>query len=67
MEQIIAEQPRRRILVVDDSIATCTLEKHILEAVGYDVTLATDGEEAWRIIASGEVPDLVVSAWFPIL
>jgi two-component system chemotaxis sensor kinase CheA len=34
------------ILVVDDSITTRTLEKNILEAAGYQVTLATDGAEA---------------------
>lgn len=34
------------ILVVDDSITTRTLEKNILEAAGYRVVLATDGQEA---------------------
>ncbi len=34
------------VLVVDDSITTRTLEKNILEAAGYQVTLATDGAEA---------------------
>lgn len=37
---------RKRILVVDDSITTRTLEKSILEAVGYEVEVATDGEDA---------------------
>jgi two-component system, chemotaxis family, sensor kinase CheA len=51
---------RRRILVVDDSLTTRTLEKNILEAAGYRVTLATDGQEALAAMA-GEVPDLVIS------
>jgi two-component system chemotaxis sensor kinase CheA len=34
------------ILVADDSITTRTLEKNILEAAGYRVCLATDGQEA---------------------
>ncbi len=34
------------ILVADDSITTRTLEKNILEAAGYKVCLATDGQEA---------------------
>lgn len=34
------------ILVVDDSITTRTLEKNILEAAGYRVALATNGQEA---------------------
>ncbi|MEJ2211811.1 MAG: response regulator, partial [Anaerolineae bacterium] len=52
---------RRRILVVDDSITTRTLEKNILEAAGYDVALATDGREALSLIASQGLPDIVVS------
>ncbi len=52
---------RRRILVVDDSITTRTLEKNILEAEGYDVQLATDGEEALSAIRREGLPDLIVS------
>jgi two-component system chemotaxis sensor kinase CheA len=54
-------RPRRRILVVDDSITTRTLEKNILEAAGYLVELATDGLEALSVISTGGVPDLIVS------
>lgn len=35
-----------RVLVVDDSLTTRTLQKNILEAAGYAVTLAVDGIEA---------------------
>ncbi len=35
-----------RVLVVDDSITTRTLERHILERAGYLVELARDGVEA---------------------
>jgi two-component system chemotaxis sensor kinase CheA len=35
-----------RILVVDDSITTRTIEKNILERAGYEVTAAVNGEEA---------------------
>ncbi|HEX5749995.1 MAG TPA: response regulator [Archangium sp.] len=38
--------PRRRILVVDDSPLTRELIGSLLEAVGYDVVMATDGMEA---------------------
>ena len=49
-----------RILVVDDSITTRTLEQSILEAAGYGVVTAPDGEQGWRILQ--EQPcDLVVS------
>lgn len=52
---------RRRILIVDDSITTRTLEKNILEAAGYSIQLATDGQEALNAIAASGLPDLVIS------
>jgi two-component system chemotaxis sensor kinase CheA len=48
-------------LVVDDSITTRTLEKNILEAAGYEVKLATDGEQALTAMVTDGLPDLVVS------
>jgi two-component system chemotaxis sensor kinase CheA len=53
-------RPSRRILIVDDSITTRTLEKNILEAAGYTIQIATDGLEALSAMAAG-VPDLVIS------
>jgi two-component system chemotaxis sensor kinase CheA len=54
-------RPQRRILVVDDSITTRTLEKNILEAAGYHVRIAMDGLEALNTVATGELPDLIIS------
>ncbi|MCJ7435573.1 MAG: chemotaxis protein CheW, partial [Anaerolineales bacterium] len=54
-------RPMRRILVVDDSITTRTLEKNILEAAGYNVELATDGQEALNMVSAGSQPDLIIS------
>lgn len=51
---------RKRLLVVDDSATIRTLVKSILEAAGYDVMIATDGEEAWQLLLQAGV-DLVVS------
>jgi two-component system chemotaxis sensor kinase CheA len=55
------EKQHKTILVVDDSITTRTLEKNILEAAGYQVKLATDGEEALAVLVSSGLPDLIVS------
>lgn len=60
--------PRRlRVLVVDDSITTRTLEKNILETAGFEVTVAIDGLEGWMrlneadydvVIADVEMPNM---------
>jgi len=51
-----------RILVVDDSITTRTMEKNILETHGYEVTIAISGPDALGKIAATEHDfDLVVS------
>ena len=49
-----------RILVVDDSITSRTLEQSVLAAAGYDVVTAVDGAEGWRTIERQEIA-LVVS------
>jgi len=50
----------KSLLVVDDSATIRTLEKSILEAAGYRVTLAADGAEAWDLLQN-EKFDVVVS------
>jgi two-component system chemotaxis sensor kinase CheA len=55
------EKKQRHILIVDDSITTRTLEKNILEAAGYAIRLATDGQEALSTIAADGIPDLIVA------
>lgn len=49
-----------RILVVDDSITTRTLQKNILEAASYEILTATHGVEALDLLSTQEV-DLVIS------
>jgi DNA-binding response OmpR family regulator len=44
------EASRSRILVIDDSITTRTLEEGILRAAGFDVETAADGESGWRLL-----------------
>jgi len=54
------ESRRLRVLVVDDSITTRTLEKNILETAGFEVHVAIDGLEAWRTLPDFDF-DLVIS------
>ncbi|NVJ02910.1 response regulator, partial [Myxococcus sp. AM009] len=54
------EARRRRILVVDDSPLTRELIANLLEAVGYDTVIASDGAEALEVLDSHSV-DLVVT------
>ncbi len=55
-----AEGRRIRVLVVDDSLTSRTLERNILTAAGYEVEVAVDGEAAWRLLQASSF-DLVVS------
>jgi chemotaxis protein histidine kinase CheA/CheY-like chemotaxis protein len=45
-----AEVRKQTVLVVDDSLTTRVLEKNILEAAGYEVLVATDGDEALELL-----------------
>jgi len=49
-----------RLLVVDDSITTRTMERNLFEAAGYEVRTAADGLEALTLLET-ESFDLVVS------
>jgi len=51
---------RRRILVVDDDPHCRAAVASLLGEEGYDATVAADGEEASRLLASWH-PDLVVT------
>ena len=49
-----------KILVVDDSISTRDIEKSILESYGYQVELASDGQEAYELTQDHQY-DLVIT------
>jgi two-component system chemotaxis sensor kinase CheA len=55
-----AAKPKPKVLVVDDSITTRSLEKSILEAHGYDVRVAVDGVEALAALQA-QPADLVIT------
>jgi two-component system chemotaxis sensor kinase CheA len=56
---------RRRVLVVDDSITTRTLERTILENAGYEVLVAADGQEAWALVQSEPLEAVVADIAMP--
>ncbi len=58
--QPFAEQGRRRVIVCDDSLTTRTLHRQVLESAGFEVDVAPDGEEAYRLLRERGA-DLVVS------
>lgn len=59
-QQAETSEAKRRLLVVDDSVTTRTLEKSILEEAGFEVMVAADGRDAWEILQRGR-PDLVIT------
>jgi two-component system chemotaxis sensor kinase CheA len=54
------EEGGKSVQVGDDSSTTRILEKNILETAGYDVILASDGQEAWEMLEENEC-SLIVS------
>lgn len=58
MTQDVSE--RRRVLIVDDDSKVLDLLVELLEAEGYDVLAATDGQSGLKQVASF-APDLVIS------
>jgi CheY-like chemotaxis protein len=49
----------RSILIVDDSVAFCRLLTHILKHK-YDVAVARNGIEAFAMLKSWTIPDLII-------
>jgi len=61
LSTVTETKPRKAvILVVDDSFTARTLQKSILEAEGFSVRVATDGENALSILRSESI-DAVIS------
>lgn len=51
----------QRLLIVDDEDDICQVLKMLFEHDGYSVMMANDGEEAIRIVESGEFIDLIIA------
>lgn len=52
--------PARRVLLADDAATTRALTRSILEASGYEVLAAADGEQAWALLQQ-QGADVVLS------
>jgi two-component system sensor histidine kinase and response regulator WspE len=53
-------QPRRRVLIVDDSLTVRELERKLVAGAGYDVDLAIDGMDAWNALRTTRY-DLIIT------
>jgi two-component system chemotaxis sensor kinase CheA len=63
----LKEAVRKKVLVVDDSITTRTLEKNILENAGYKVSVAADGMTGWEKIQEESFDAVVLDVDMPRL
>ena len=52
-----------RILVAEDSPTTRVMLEGTLAQWGYDVIVASDGDEAWEILQREDAPKLVILDW----
>lgn len=52
--------PRKRVLVVDDSLTVRELERKLLEGAGYATQVAVDGMDGWNAVRTGWF-DLVIT------
>ena len=60
-----AQAPRKRILVVDDSLTVRELERKLLLNRGYDVAVAVDGMDGWNALRSEEFDLLITDIDMP--
>ncbi|MBA1189659.1 hybrid sensor histidine kinase/response regulator [Pseudomonas entomophila] len=56
----VAGLPRKRILVVDDSLTVRELQRKLLTHRGYEVAVAVDGMDGWNALR-GEAYDLLIT------
>jgi CheY-like chemotaxis protein len=55
--------PTRKILVADDDRVTCRLLQARLSSWGFEVQVASDGQEAWRCLVEPDGPRLAILDW----
>jgi two-component system sensor histidine kinase and response regulator WspE len=57
---VVNDRPKKRILVVDDSITVREAERQLLANHGYVVDVAVDGVDGWNSVSNAHY-DLVIS------
>lgn len=62
-----SEATQRRILVVDDSVTSRTLERNILANAGYAVTQAVNGKEALALVEQQPFDVIVTDVEMPLM
>lgn len=60
-----AQAPRKRILVVDDSLTVRELQRKLLLSRGYDVAVAVDGMDGWNALRSEDFDLLITDIDMP--
>lgn len=65
--QSAQEKPKKRILVVDDSLNTREIERDVLEAWGYQVTLAEHGQEGLDKAIAEEFDAVLTDVEMPVM
>ncbi|MDY0248856.1 MAG: response regulator [Pseudomonas sp.] len=65
--QVAQDKPKKRILVVDDSLNTREIERDVLEAWGYHVTLAEHGQEGLDKALAEEFDAVLTDVEMPVM
>ena len=52
-----------RVLIAEDDVVSRHLLKSLLLKWGYDVTVTTDGQEAWDALQQVDAPELAIIDW----
>jgi two-component system sensor histidine kinase and response regulator WspE len=55
-----AEKPRKRVLVVDDSLTVRELQRKLLDHHGYHIEVAVDGMDGWNAVRTDQF-DLIIT------
>lgn len=63
VEGVVEAGAPLKILIAEDQAIAALVLRRTLERLGHEVTVAKNGEEAWRIIQQGDGPSILISDW----